>query len=122
VDKEHTLTSIGQTSYPKEDERDSLESYEEKFLGRRTRRFPYNNSLISNTTPPLLVGWVGELNFHINEISSFLYSFIYASPQFAPDAFTTRVGLQLTKLKMFTGVTFLNSFFNQSTYQLTLYS
>jgi len=81
LDKEHTSTFAGLSVYPKEDKKNLEQSYSEDFAGYRQKRFPFNPSIVKNVTPPLIIGWVGELYISTVTATSYMYSMLYATPK-----------------------------------------
>lgn len=81
LDKEHTLTNVGLMSYPKQDNKNLSQTYNEEFSGYWQKRFPYNPTIIKNAISLITLGWVGEIYNNTKDITSFLYSLSYATTE-----------------------------------------
>lgn len=81
LDTEHTTTQIGLSSYPKSNEKTLAYSYSEEYAGNWLKWFPYNYSIVKNSTQPIVVGWVGEIYTNTITATSFMFSLLFASSE-----------------------------------------
>lgn len=117
LDTEHSLTEVGLSAYPKDDNKDLATAYSEEFTGSRDKWFPYNATLIKNQTGLILLGWVGELNSNTIDANSLLYSLLYASPEPDVDSWKLENNFKFNDIILFNKRNKFFSFFAKNSYQ-----
>lgn len=122
LDREHTVSEVGLSAYPKDDPKNLAEAYTELYPGFWSKWFPYNPALVHNSVSPILVGWVGTLVSNTVESLNFSYSLLYASPAPGVDAWKTVNELVQHTTKLGGTKIIYESFFGRSVLQQQLFS
>lgn len=122
LDKEHTLSQVGLSLYPKSDKKNLAWAYSEEYAGSRGKRFPYNPTMVKNSTQPILLGWVGEIYNSTLAATNLLYSLTFASPSADILAWDDNNSLDFYKLLLGGWYFFLKTFFFKNDYHAELLS
>jgi len=122
LDKEHTSTQVGLSSYPKSNDKTLAYSYSEEYAGHWLKWFPNNFSIVKNTIQPIVVGWVGELYTNTTTATSFMFSLLFTSSE--PDILAWKNSNELQFYKLLTGGRkyYIHTFFMKNLFHKQLLS